>query len=245
MIKNYFKILDGFFKNPGGPLWKIRKTFYVRSLVRRNGFHFVDIPRTSSSSIRVELSGRFGVVYGKTNLMQQEYAAPQLLKDHIPAREIRALLGKSLWDRIFTFTIVRNPWDRHCSIYHLRRKTNKIPKPWSFRDYILRLQEAIQEKRESQYFIRPLRLGASDFVLGKNGEMLVDYVAKYENREHDLQYIRSRLNFGALGKTHVQDASPGNVHYSAFYDNETKEIIRTLYAKDLELFAYEFEDESG
>lgn len=245
MIKNYFKILDGFFKNPGGPLWKIGKTFYVRSLISRNGFYFVDIPRTSSSSIRVELSRRFGIVYGKTDLMQKEYAAPQLLNDHIPAREIRALLGKSLWNRIFTFTIVRNPWDRHLSIYHFRKKKNKIPKRWSFHDYILRLQEAVQEKRKSKYFFRPLRLGASDFVLGENGEMLVDYVAKYESRADDLRYIRSKLNCDALGKIHIQGASPDNVHYSAFYDNETEEVIRTLYAKDLELFGYEFEDKMG
>ena len=90
--------------------------------IRKNGFWFVDIPRTSSSSIRSELGKHFGRAYGKTNVNEREYQTPQIFRDHITARKMKALLGNKTWESIFTFTIVRNPWERIFSMYHYRKK---------------------------------------------------------------------------------------------------------------------------
>ena len=38
---------------------------YARFLVKRHGFYFVDVPKTSSSSIRHDLGERFGLPYTK------------------------------------------------------------------------------------------------------------------------------------------------------------------------------------
>jgi len=86
------------------------------------------------------------------------------------------------------------------------------------------------------------RYGASDYVLGEDGQIIIDFIAKYENRDHDLGFIASRLNIPGFGALSIQNASPGNRHYSVFYDPETKEIIRRLFARDIELFDYTFTD---
>lgn len=98
---------------------------------------------------------------------------------------------------------------------------------------------------DTKFFkLRPYRCGQSEFVLGDNGEIIVDYIAKFENRSHDLKFIASHLNFNGLGKLTIQSASSRRKHYSEYYDTEMKEIVGHLYKKDVELFGYRFEDKS-
>jgi hypothetical protein len=151
---------------------------------------------------------------------------------------MRSLLGRSRWDKIFTFSMVRNPWDRTFSMYHYRRKKRNIPSEWSFRDYVCALGNATCE---SEYFrVHVSRYGASEYILGDEGEILVDFIARYENRRHDLNLISSRIKIDNLGELWLQKAVADERHYSEYYDSETIEIIRRLYAKDIELFGYEF-----
>ena len=42
---------------------------------------------------------------------------------HIPAKEIRRLIGEEIWNGYYKFTIEKNPWDRQVSLYH-----------WHYRD---------------------------------------------------------------------------------------------------------------
>jgi len=171
--------------------------------------------------------------------MDKKHATPQIFKDHIPARQMRAFLGNEAWKRIFTFTIVRNPWDRKYSMYHYREKTCRLPGKWDFRDYVLALGSACPNTHLFKQ--HAYRYGASDYVLGENGELIVDFTARYEDRSNDLRIIASRLKIDSLGELNVQAATPRNRHYSEFYDAQTTEIVRGLYKKDIELFGYEFD----
>lgn len=219
-------------------LQKKLNTLYGRFSIWRRGVYFVDIPRTSSSSIRSELGKKFGRAYGKQNVIEKEHTTPQIFPDHMPAREMRAILGPSVWDRLFTFTIVRNPWDRVLSMYHYRRKRGNIPESWSFRDYVLALASAGPETPYFKY--RGFRYGAADYVLGDNGELLVDTVVRYENRAEGLATVARRLKLDVLGQASLQSAPRASKDYAEFYDAETEAAIRKRYAKDIELFGYGF-----
>lgn len=159
-----------------------------RREVAKHGVWFVDVPRTSSTSIRVELGKYLGPVYGKSNIIEKEYIVEKVFSGHQTAQKMSAFFGEELWGRLFTFTMVRNPWGRTYSMFNYRRKLAKIPSSWSFRDYVLELDRSV----------------------------------------YDLS----------------QGASPKFKHYSQFYDAETQGVIRRLYADDIELFSYEFDDES-
>ena len=161
---------------------------YGCSRVRRNGFWFVDIPRTSSSSIRSELGMRFGKAYGKSNMLQKEHALEQIFPDHLPAIKMRNTLGKSTWDRIFTFTIVRNPWDRIYSIYNYRLGKNGIPDDLTFRDYVLAMDKPDSDTGLFRY--HGFRYGSSDYVLDENNEIIVDHIARYEKRTSFNKFTR-------------------------------------------------------
>lgn len=140
----------------------------LRLLVKRHGFWFVDIPRTSSSSIKSELGQHFGRAYGKKHLLEKQYSTPQLCGVHIPAQEMRILLGESIWNEIFTFTMVRNPWERILSMYHYRTKASLLmPTEWSFRDYVLALKTARSDTKFFEYHAH--RYGAAEYILGAGG----------------------------------------------------------------------------
>ncbi len=144
-----------------------------------------------------------------------------------------------MWNKLFTFSVVRNPWDRVVSMYHYRRKiAGSIPETWSFRDYVFALAEATPK---TEYFkFQGYRFGNSDFLLGDNGEILVDFIARYENRSLDLDFIGRRLNMDSFKDVHINKGKPKYAHFSEFYDVDTREIIQKLYSKDIELFDYKF-----
>lgn len=118
-----------------------------------------------------------------------------------------------------------------------------MPTEWSFRDYVLALKTARSDTKFFEYHAH--RYGAAEYILGAGGGggIIVDFIARYENRLHDLKYIASRIKLPNLGKLHIQKATPEDTHYSKFYDTETIDIIRKIYAQDIELFNYAFDDQ--
>lgn len=235
---------------------------FAISQILKHGFLFIDIPRTSSTSIRVELGLTFGIPYSKKNTLDKKYSKPQIFRDHMPAKFLKARFGNKLWERIFVFTLVRNPWDRTYSMYNYRRKSGSIPANLGFRDYVIELNNSVKDKIENiaknlsiidfldlkkpgdgriTFNYAPYYLSCSNYIYDNNGNKLVNYVGKYENREHDLNVIAKKIGLNNLGNIHTQEASLSS-HYSENYDNETRDIISFLYEDDIKNFNYEFGD---
>lgn len=206
--------------------------------VRKAGFWFVDIPRTSSSSIKAEFGRKFGPAYAKTNLIESEYASPQLIEDHATAVTMRSMLGRESWNKLYTFTFVRNPYDRIASLYHYLRKRNEIPCEWSFSEFVSRLVDA--DSKTPYFRFHGLRYGAVDFILDRDGAVLVDDVFRYEKRADGIRKIVNKVGIQDLGQLHIQAASPGGRQYRSIYDDQTRELVSARFAADLKLFDYDF-----
>jgi len=209
--------------------------------IQARGFWFVDIPRTSSSSIKVELGRRYGLPYGKSNLIDHEYSTRQGIGDHIPARFMRQYLSDKSWENIFTFTLVRNPWDRQVSMYFYRLRKGHFTEKLGFRDYILRLQDAFAGNKVELFSYHAFYLGCCDYILDEQNKVMVSFVGRYENRERDIRTIGERIGYPELGKLFIQTGARDKAHYSHYYNDETREIIATLYRNDISIFGYEFE----
>jgi hypothetical protein len=227
-----------------GQLKKELRTMYFRLKILRCGFWFIDIPRTSSTSIRAELGKRYGMPYGKSNIIEKEYAGQQFFPTHMTAQQACKLFGKIIWKSIFTFTVVRNPWDRVYSMYQYRRKINGIPLEWDFCDYVLALEEAVArtDPSDSKFRLPAHRLGMYDYIAGDNGQIIVKFVVRYETRDDDMKFVASRLHYPELGSClHLQSATLAGTNYSSAYDSRTKEIVGRIYQKDIELSNYSFD----
>ena len=211
--------------------------------ILRAGLWFVDIPRTSSTSVRTQLSAKFGRTFGKRNTMDPDHSNDQLILDHLPARLIRDFVGPAAWNDLFTFSIVRNPWDRIFSLFHYRRRAREISPHLEFREYMLSLDRLLSGS-ESERQLFPFwghHFSASSFVCGHSGEILVDEIIRFENRSEGLARVGDRLGLATLGTLHIQGARPPDASYRQAYDSDTRRIIERHYQSDIELFEYTFD----
>ena len=157
--------------------------------------------------------------------------------DHSTAAEKHAQLGAAAWQSKFTFTVVRNPWDKVVSHYHYRVKTNQTnlgEQPIPFAEWLQRCYV----ERDPRYYDQPrMFMPQRQWLLGAEGEMLVEFVGRFESLQQDFNYICERLSLRAeLG--HAKPSSRGS--YRDYYDADTRDLVARHFAEDLEAYGYEF-----
>lgn len=211
---------------------------YLRREVMKNKFWYVDIPRTSSSSLKVELGNKFGLVFGKKRIINEGATGFHIFPNHVPASLMIVFLGEETWRNLFTFSLTRNPWDRILSLYHYRRRIGNIPEEMTFREYVFALHKF---RGQGLFSYHGFYYSNADYICDAKGRILVSYWGKYEDRNTVLKTIGSKLDIENLGNLHLQSGKPGKAHYSEWYDTQTRNIIESVYHIDIERFEYSFE----
>jgi len=140
-------------------------------------------------------------------------------------------------DRIFKFTIVRNPWDRLVSAYSYlitrRRGRRQGYSKWPFEKFVKKVVL-------SRGLSADLHWAAQYPNAYFEGEQFVDFVGRFENLDSDWKYICRQI--GCKQTRLPRKNSSSHAHYSESYTPELKELVAELYADDIELFGYQFED---
>jgi hypothetical protein len=150
----------------------------------------------------------------------------------------------------YKFSFVRNPWNRTVSMYKYLRK----PHQRSFKQF---LQEEFVDKSwcDKHWFVRPQH----EFICDPDGKLLVDFVGRYEQLQTDFNQVCKALGRPETLLPHVNKSRDGHglprkltaliarfrtrppkVPDGAVYDEESIELVRRLYGRDIELFGYEF-----
>ncbi|MDH3708562.1 MAG: sulfotransferase family 2 domain-containing protein [Cyclobacteriaceae bacterium] len=209
-------------------------------LICRGGVWFVDIPRTSSSSIRVSLQLQLGKAYGKSDLLESAHNLKyQAIPSHLSARNMRQRLGEKCWQKLYTFSMVRNPWDRMWSMFSYRRTCGELPPSMSFEHYLMLFFEEPTHHNLSPYSYHGHYYQCADYLLDIDGKIMVDFVARYEHRHQDLQKIAAATGLKDLSRLHLNrlgDSSP----YRQHYNHTTREMVTRWAEKDIRLFNYRF-----
>ena len=157
--------------------------------------------------------------------------------DHSTAAEKHRQLGAAAWSQKFVFSFVRNPWDKVVSHYHYRVKTNQTglgENPVPFEDWLQR----VYLDRDPRYFDKPrMFMPQRQWLLGDDGEMLVDYVGRFESLNEDFTHVCQELGLKAeLG--HAKPSSRGG--YQQYYSEAGRAIVESHFAQDIEAFGYTF-----
>jgi Sulfotransferase family len=194
-------------------------------------FLFVHIPKTAGNSIQSAL---------------REYSEDQLLalrkeqdgierfglrnpkykiKKHSTLAEYRCAVGDAQFGNLYKFTCVRNPWDRMVSYYFTPTQSSEIWDRKKFKEVILRA------------------VSVADYLRLDNGEQdpfeNVDYVMRFEKLADDFRTVCAALDISLV--TLPQYNRSNREHYSRYYDDELRELVRTRFAAEIERFGYIFE----
>ena len=158
------------------------------------------------------------------------------------------------YDQMFKFCIVRNPWDRFLSLYDYARlpesyhhsaldpktaRHGKHPdferiKNLSLKDCARLLNQGVFEQRPSLHWHQQ-----TDWFTDSGGKIIVDYIGRYEELGKTIDHIAKTLNI-EINLSHLNRSRSSPVDYRQRIDQETAELIRTYYAKDLKLLGYTF-----
>ena len=151
------------------------------------------------------------------------------------------------WKRYFTFTIVRNPWDRLVSCYEFCFKKDNhviykdVTKYDRFQDFLLNVNK--KHLLKSQRFESQM-----NWIRNKEtGEFFgLDYVGKFESLTASYNKICSNLNINPeehplnfLNKTRRRKRR----NYKEYYKDDSTliNIVRDMYAEEIEYFNYKYE----
>ena len=175
--------------------------------MNKNNCIFVHIPKTGGTSIARTLSRT---------------------QNHITAQRYIHNLGMKKWNNSFTFTIVRNPWDREISSFFYRYK----------KDYGGVFSTEIFKKHLKRVYVG----GIPNYIpwfANKKQESFVDFIGRFENLQNDIDYVCDKIGINRKKLLHVNKSN--HKHYTEYYDDETREIVAKKYSDDIKLFNYSFE----
>jgi hypothetical protein len=215
--------------------------------IAKIGAWFIDIPRTGSSSLRAELGQLHGDPYRKGNIMDPGFHGPSsIFADHMTAQEAIAVFGRPLWDSLYTFSLVRNPWDRMYSLFQYQRKIGlNIPLDMPYREYVAQLAEQKKKPESERTWYSRLLLSSYDYLFDESGKQLVSEIGRFEDRNSAITRFNKRLNPPLKGYLRLMETSTSNAPFQTFYDAETRDIIGELFKNDIQQFNYRFDDSSS
>lgn len=143
----------------------------------------------------------------------------------------------------FSFSFVRNPYDRLVSCY-----TQKIVEPLLPEEEFSKITPRKRLNAEKPNFRDFVRYVLSDEViqLDVHWDTLhnlmpvteVDFIGKVENFQEDFNSLCDKIGISRQELPHNNKSK--HKHYTEYYDDETREIVAEKYAKDIEYFGYEF-----
>lgn len=155
---------------------------------------------------------------------------------HIPASKIKSLT-KNKWNEYFTFSFVRNPWDKMVSQYFYNGQC-----------YTRDFNEYIIQWYNSDKFTTSHTCTHSDYF-----DLDIDFIGRFENLQRDFDFICQKIGKVKVKLPHKNSKpitrgpsgetvypKPKGLHYSSFYNDCSVNMVAEKFSKDIEIFGYEF-----
>lgn len=188
---------------------------------------FVHIPKCAGISVSRSL---FGNVSGA----------------HHTLKKFQIMFGPREFSEYFKFSFVRNPWDRLVSAFHFLKKggLTVCDKKWSdknlspYPDFDAFVRRGLQEKKIRAFpHFRP----QCDYICLAKNRPGVDFIGYFENLDEDFSYICQQLKVNpTLQSLNRNDSRKRD--FREYYTAETREIVSRVYADDIQVLGYSFDN---
>lgn len=204
-------------------------------------FLFIHIPKTAGTSIEEALFD-----YQDFNYMNEP---------HPIVAQYKTYLQKDLYDSLFKFSFVRNPWSLQLSTYKYYVVNNNIDITfdeyikWKFNGNPLDILDRVkeydnEEEAKSRLMVayHMNRLPQLYFIIDEVGEIQMDFIGSIENINEDFKTITDKLKISDnvfLPHSNKSMYKKGE-SFIDYYTEETKKIISDRFSMDIKVFGYEF-----
>ncbi len=185
---------------------------------------FVHIPKNAGLSISYTLFGNTG-------------------GSHRKIKNYKKIFSPATFKKYYKFTFVRNPWDRLVSTFFFLKNGGLTEKDriWAeenialYTDFDSFVKSWLSEENinKSLHFQHQ-----HEFLENEKGEILLDFIGRFETIESDFKIIANTLKIDRTLKK--SNASRRKEDYRSYYNEETKNRVAEVYAKDIQLFNYQF-----
>lgn len=151
---------------------------------------------------------------------------------HSTAREIREHLPAEVFNGFYKFAFVRNPWDWQVSLYHFALDDDSHAQHQLTRS-LGSFEKYLEWRVDGHYRLQ------KDFVVDDDGELIVDFVGRYETLARDFAEICDHL--GIDGPRLPHHRSSAHRDYRTYYTPATAALVAEAFREDIEFFGYQFQ----
>ncbi len=214
-------------------------------LSRGRGYMFVHIPKTGGTALTLALEARAmkdDLLIGDTPKARARRGRVKALKatgrlwKHSTLADIDGLISADELAAIFTFTLVRNPWDRAVSYYHWLRSQSfahpavGLAKALGFADFLGHPQT------RTAFRLWP----AAAYMRDIKGTEHCRLYARLEHLDTDLAPLEAHLGFRLTPLPRVNESSRAR-DWRGFFTDKSAGIVAEDCAEDIARFSYRFD----
>ncbi|AGA92288.1 Sulfotransferase family [Thioflavicoccus mobilis 8321] len=210
-------------------------------------FLFVHIAKTGGTSVRAALQRQRRrdpwalpiFLCNRLSHLSGHRLAVKLPR-HAKVIAAKELLPREVFDSLFKFAFVRNPWDLQVSsFHHIRRERSHYL--GGHEDFASFLRWKLDPERPYQYHLDTSIELQSDYLIDLHGAVVVDFIGRYERLAEDFETACGRIGIAPLPLPHRRQATDRRRDYRAYYDDETAELVARHFAGDIALLGYRFD----
>lgn len=247
---------------PARPAWR-RNRFPVLALGAQFGwmegvlysphfrFLFVHIPKTGGTSLRAALKP---LLYRDPWYWLMWY--PQRLSHWTGHRTVtkfprhariiaaREMLPPEIFNQLFKFSVVRNPWDMQVSSFHHLHKEHPeaVEGLKDFKDFI---RHKLDPDRPPNPHLDVSAISQIDFLRDLDGRVLVDDLVRFESLHTDYERVVSKIGLKNPPPLPHKRKGRRKADYREYYDAATAQLVADRYRADIETFGYTFDPPGG
>jgi hypothetical protein len=160
------------------------------------------------------------------------------LPRHAKIIAAKEMLPSELFDSLFKFAFVRNPWDLQVSSWHhIRRERPHLVENIS--DFPSFIRWKLDPERPYQFHIDTSIEHQVDYLKDLDGKIIVDFIGKYENLHSDYEEVCRRIGIKPPVLPHRRKAVDRK-DYRDYYDDSTVELVADFFKSDIEAFKYAY-----
>jgi hypothetical protein len=198
-------------------------------------FIFVAIPKTGTHAVRQALREHMGPqdMEQVGLFVNRKMPIPELAKighGHLSLQQVRPYFRPDDFDGFFKFAFVRNPFDRFISYCaFMTREHGQFEKnPQGV------MRHFIDNPQWQHILFQPQHR----FVTDAGGQLLTDYLGRVEAMQQSYDVAAEKIGIPSRPLERVNASKRRD--YRDYYDQPLIDGVAKLYARDLELFGYEF-----